>query len=326
MWSILKKIIIKSSLFTTLFLLIQAPGFASAPNADLSNIFIVDCKTNKNYGLHSYYLFLQQPVFQAHTNALKQTEYLLRKMNKIKLLYSNALSSKQQTVFIPVSFEPQSWVQQPQEADFGAAARWIMHNYDYQCAKTLLKPFPKLSDAGPYLLSSTQKLLPENLSAQRPWRIPVLVQNLSESTPEKSLYWLEMFFKKSWQPRQWLSENLLRLHENMLESLFHYDTQSEESAANNSQIKDNLTDAPQYNVDASSFEDKTTPIFMPLDDSVTEELATDESNKEKPTRRTVDHIDPLKDYPVNDAKPSIPNPYNNLITIEFSADLTESSN
>ena len=188
--------------------------------ADLSNLFIIDCKTKKDFGLHSYYLFNQQPVFDAHTSALNQTEFLLRKISKAQKLYSTIPEKIQHSFYIPVSFKPQSWVTNPSEDDFSAAARWIMHNYDFQCAKKLLTNYIAKVESGPYILSGLSKLSTNNAI---PWRSPVLIQNFSNIEANKSLYWLTTFFKKSWQPRVWRVTDQHQLKENMTEDLLRHD-------------------------------------------------------------------------------------------------------
>ena len=311
----LNKIDLKHTLFAIsgLLFLCQLPSFASNPDANSGNILIVDCKTELDYGLNSYYLFLHHPVFQAHSNALEQTEFLLRKISKIKQLYPNTPLDKQHTIYIPVSFEPQSWVSQPKEGDFNAAARWILQNYDFQCAKTLLKPFPQLTDSGPYILSSSNKIQPRKLLPKIPSvatsaHNPVLVQNLSTIKPAKSIDWLEMFFKKSWQPRQWEAENLIGLHDNMLESLFHYDVQLSEAIE--PQNKESSNNEPGYSplISAEDVPSSFVALENPAEASV----------ENTPLQEGIVEIDPSQNYPVNDLKASPPNPYEDKIIILFS--------
>ncbi len=207
--------------FAILLFTHSTPGYTSNP-PDLSTIFIVDCHAEKDYSLNTYYLFNQQPVFDAHTAALKQTEFLLQKISKIKTLYATTPLKQQHSFYIPVSFKPQSWVLQPTKDDFPAAARWILHNYDYQCAKKLLKPFSTINAGGPYFLSSLEKLK-ANPEPNVPWRSAVLIQNLSDIEYKKSLFWLSTFFKKSWQPRLWNLDDISLLQEGILEELKNND-------------------------------------------------------------------------------------------------------
>jgi len=220
-----------------LFAAIQTTGFAQpqtltqarqgeyTPAKDLSSVFITDCKTKGKYGLYSYFLFPRQPVFNAHTRAIEQTEQLLRKIHKLKQLYINTAANKQHTFYIPVSFEPQSWVKQPAEDDYNAAARWVVRNFDYRCAKTLLSIFPRINNAGPYILSSTRKLRQKS-----PWRMPVLTQDFSNIELSEANYWVDTFFKKSWQARSWGNRDLLNLRENMQALLFNYNQQQQNNA------------------------------------------------------------------------------------------------
>lgn len=277
--------------FISLLLYLPLTGHASI-ESHLDTLFVVDCKVSKSHGLQSYYLFAQQPVFNAHTDALKETEFLLRKISRIKQRYKNTPLEKQHIFYIPVSFEPQSWVQDPQEDDFAAAARWVLHNYDYQCAKDLLRPFPFINKKGSYILSSNSPLIPAqpsndsdgSKSPEHPlWRSPVLVQDLSNSKPEKSTFWLETFLKKSWQPRQWETMNVLQLHESMLEALFNYDISLQEEPLNEQDKQ------PQEEVNVG---------FIPI--------------IPKPLK-----LNACNDYPVNDITPARPNPYTEIITIQY---------
>ena len=311
---------------------------AIADSVNLKENFIVNCQTIKSYGLNSYYLFLHQPVFNEHTSALKQTEFLLRKLQKIKQLSSNTPIEQQQTIYIPVSFEPQSWVLQPDEADFEAAARWIMHNYDYQCAKDLLVSFPKLTDNGPYILSSTRILKVKKQKAYNPWRNPVLVQNLSETEPAKFYYWLEIFFKKSWQPRPWLTESLIQLHENMLESLHQHELQLKENIASEN-VK--LLETPPKNIPLKSTpviqDEESVSLFASFEDNdkaaaknqpeaenqLTNEKTPKPTQTQKQDLGQVEANHPLLDNPEINPTPQPPNPYQEKITIQYSPDSTE---
>jgi len=199
---------------TLLFFFTQATVAANEPSENLNRVFIVDCKATGQYGLYSYLLFSRQPVFDAHTQALKQMERLLRDVNQLKQHYPHTPTNNQQTVYIPVSFEPQTWITQPTENDYDAAARWVMHNFDFQCSKKLLAHFPKIKGDGPYILSSAQKI-----QQTSPWRMPVLVQDFSTAKLGESLFWFDTFFKKSAQPQPWETMDLLRLQENMLSLL-----------------------------------------------------------------------------------------------------------
>lgn len=319
-------------LFSSLFILHQP--IAVADTVNLKENFIVNCQATKNYGLNSYYLFLHQPVFNEHTTALKQTEFLLRKIQKIKQLSSNIPIEQQQTIYIPVSFEPQSWVLQPDEADFEAAARWIMHNYDYQCAKDLLESFPKLTDNGPYIFSSTRILKVKNQKAYNPWRNPVLVQNLSETEPAKFYYWLEIFFKKSWQPRPWLTERLIQLHENMLESLHQHELQLKENIAReNVKLLENPTsNKPSLKPSLPVQDEASVTLFTSFEN--TDKMATKDqpkaenqlTNEKSPSptqtqKQDFGHAEansPLLDSPEINPAPQPPNPYQEKITIQYS--------
>lgn len=343
----MKKSTLKHTLFTVsaLFYFSQTPSIASETSSNLNNIFIVECKTNFDYGLHSYYLFLHQPVFQAQSKALKQTEVLLRQINNNKQQNPNTPISSQQSLYIPVSFEPQSWVTHPKEDDFEAAARWIMQNYDYQCAKMLLEPFPQLTDKGPYILSSIQKLLPPNLTTATPWRNPVLTQNLSNIEPVQSLHWLDMFFKESSQPRQWAEMDLLHIRKDMLESLFPTEkSTTEENAlqANQTREKDSQNgnpqneplqnDTPQNNIPQGDTPQGDTPkstrlisaedvppSFIALE-KPEETVVIKNQLPNKPIQQVILQFNPAQNYPVNETQSAPRNPYIDLITIEFSRD------
>ena len=227
-----------------LLIAIQMPGFAqprafiqpqlaaNTATGDLSTVFITDCKTKGEYGLYSYFIFPRPPVFNAHTRAIEQTEQLLRKIHKLKQHYLNTPASKQHTFYIPVSFEPQSWVIQPAEDDYNAAARWLVHNFDHQCAKKLLTVFPQINNTGPYILSSTRKL-----GQASPWRMPVLTQDFSNITLDESTYWLDVFFKKSQLSKSWGNMDLLNLRKNIQAHLFrqYSEKKQKRSLAHNNQ-------------------------------------------------------------------------------------------
>lgn len=341
----LKKIALPHTLFaiTALFLFCQTSGFASNTDNNSNRIFIVDCETNEDYSLHSYYLYLHQPVFKAHSTALQHTEILLRQISKIKRLNANTPLAKQQTIYIPVSFEPQSWVVDPEEDDFEAASRWIMQNYDYQCAKALLEPFPQLTDNGPYILSSTKKIQPQKLLPKsanttmplhNPLRAPVLTQNLSNIEPGKYLYWVKTFFKKSWQQQQWKTVSLFNLHENMLENLFIHETQLKEENApqpNIPQLSQSQTSEPNSTPFQTTLsqhdspkhtrllsEEDIPPSFIALDNPDETVTSLNNAVENIPSPQEIVQIDPSKNYPVNALNDSPANPYIDLITLEYS--------
>jgi len=207
----------------------------AANNPDLSSVFIVNCQSKHHYGLHSYYLYPYQPVFNEHANALKYMQVLLRKISRIKSLYQGQPDSKQHSFFIPVSFKPQSWVTSPSENDFEAAARWVTHNYDYACARKMLTAFTATNteNKGPIILSSSMNILaattPSELAEEpiadqkEPTHIPVLVQNLSNSVPSKAIKWLDIFVKSSWRIRHSGMKSLDLIRERLLERLHQHD-------------------------------------------------------------------------------------------------------
>lgn len=265
--------------FTLLFFFSQPPILAqnvtNEPPVDLSNIFIVDCNISGQYSLYSYFLFLRQPVFNDHTKALKQAERLLRKIHKLKQRYTNTPTNKQHTFYIPVSFEPQSWVTQPTEDDFNAAARWIIRNFDYQCSRKLLAAFPKIKSDGPYLLSSTKKLRQKS-----PWRLPVLSQDFSEAELSDSLFWIETFFKRSWQPQHWGTLDLLSLRESMLEILFN---RHQQKMKNKVQIPESLPIKSIQQELETNYPVNKTPYIEnnPYLDKITIQLKREQKNKLK---------------------------------------------
>ena len=207
----------------------------AANNPDLSSVFIVNCQSKHHYGLHSYYLYPYQPVFNEHSNALKYMQVLLRKISRIKTFYQGKPDSKQHSFFIPVSFQPQSWVISPSENDFDAAARWATHNYDYACARKILATFTSTNtekNKGPIILSSSVNILatttPSELeepiaNQKKPAHIPVLVQNLSNSIPSKATKWLDTFVKSSWRIRHSGLKSLNLIRERLLERLHRHD-------------------------------------------------------------------------------------------------------
>ena len=288
----------KYFLFVFIPIMLSLPQLAYCSNSNnLSTVFLVDCKSIDNYGLHSYYLFARQPVFDAHTAALKQTEFLLRKISKAKKLTTKSPKTEQHNFYIPVSFQPQSWVQHPGDNDFSAAARWLLHNYDYQCASKILNQFPNTSDSGPYLLSSLkniQLIQPGSLTSPQinpnrriPWRTSVLIQNISNTDSAKSISWLDMFFKKSWQPRKWQTMDILNLHESLAERLWQNDKQLKEDAM--------LQQSEQNNIESIS------PITTPL--------------QALPAQPKPFH--PEDQFPVRVFPAAAPNPYLEMITIQF---------
>lgn len=286
---------LKQALFAVslLFVFFPGSGFASE-QSESADIFIVDCKTTQHYGLNSYFLLLHPPVFQAHTQALKLTEFLLQKIHTTKLLSPNAPLAQRQVIYIPVSFEPQSWVQHPQKEDFDAAARWVMQNYDYQCAKALMKPFPQLVANGPYILSSSQKLFPENLNMLTSALNPVLAQDLSNTETLQAFSWLELFFEKSWQPRQWQSMDLPGLQQVMLKGLFDPESQN--------MVGPKTTLAAEQFPETKS-EQNTTSKFVDSDH----------------TSQARVQIKPSENFPVNQSTTPVHNPYSDKITIQFSS-------
>lgn len=276
-------------ILTVLFLLQATVGYA-ATASNISSPFIINCKAEQNYGLHSYYLFNKQPVFNAHTAALKQIEFLLRKISKVKKLYANGTTNQQHGIYIPVSFKPQSWILQASEKDFSAAARWVVHNYDYQCAKKLLKAFPSASNKGPYFLSSLEQLQIKS-DPNSPWRSPILIQDLSDIDTSKSVFWITAFVKKSWQPRQWQLSDLPALRDRLLDKL-----KSNDSVLNGQ-------------TNTASLVSQNDP---PLAENTPSKIPPNSATPLLPKK-----FNHSMEYPITEFLPTQPNPYSDKITIRY---------
>jgi len=140
------------------------------------------------YGLYSYVLLGAEPDDTTRERYLKTVESHLRLSPALERLEPLIESKDTNAIYMFVSSASEGEV----------TPEWVLKNYDYPRARSILRKLPGLHLHGPYLISSASPIDPKTGPVR-----PYLSQDLSFAPPSLAGAWYEEFLNQTAQDHYW---------------------------------------------------------------------------------------------------------------------------
>jgi len=167
----------------------RAGGAATPARETGSALLLAGARETEGYGLYSYLLLGAPPSAGTRERYLKAIEAVWSLLPDIKALDQYLPRAELNVAYVPVRSAPGQSV----------SAEWILDNYDYARARSLLRYLPGANRDGPYLLST---LKPLGITGG-PTAGPHLFQDLSSVPPHLAASWVKEFLNQAAQERFW---------------------------------------------------------------------------------------------------------------------------
>jgi hypothetical protein len=165
-------------------------GGTATPRRETGSALLLEgARETDGYGLYSYLLLGAPPSAEARERYLKAVEAVWTVLPDIKALEQYLPRAELNVAYVPVRSAPGE----------GVSAQWILDNYDYARARSLLRYLPGSNRDGPYLLSTLTPLG----AASAPTAGPRLFQDLSRVPPHLAASWVKAFLDQAAQERFW---------------------------------------------------------------------------------------------------------------------------
>ena len=148
----------------------------------------------EGYGLYSYLLLGAPPGSGVRERYLKSIEAFWTVVPDVRALEEYVPRSELNVAYVPVKATPGTSV----------TAEWILDNYDYARARSLLRHLPGAMRDGPYLVSALKPLAGGGGSQY-------LLQDLSSVPPHLAASWVKEFLNQAAQERFWDARTGARL-------------------------------------------------------------------------------------------------------------------
>jgi hypothetical protein len=140
----------------------------------------------EGYGLYSYLLLGAPPGAGVRERYVKSIEAFWTVLPEVRALEEYVPRSELNVAYVPVKAASRT----------GVSAEWILDNYDYARARSLLRHLPGANRDGPYLVS-VLKPLAGGAGSQ------YLLQDLSSVPPHLAASWVKEFLNQAAQERFW---------------------------------------------------------------------------------------------------------------------------
>jgi hypothetical protein len=154
------------------------------------NWLLPDQTEDQGYGLYSYLLFGSRPEGESAKRYLQSIEAYLRLIPDLAALQKHFKPQELNVMSLPLL--------QPPSDPPAVTAEWVLANYDYSRARSLMKALPGTNRMGPYLVSS---LVPLSQASVR--REKYLFQDLSTVPPKLVSLWVREFLNQAAQQEIW---------------------------------------------------------------------------------------------------------------------------
>lgn len=149
------------------------------------------------YGLYSYLLLGAPPGAGVRERYLEAIEAFWTVVPDIMALEQYVPRAELNIAYVSVNRAPGSTV----------SAQWVLDNYDYARARSLLRHLPGPSRDGPYLVSALRPLGSGTTTASGRY----LLQDLSSVPPHLAAAWVKEFLNQAAQERFWDERTAARL-------------------------------------------------------------------------------------------------------------------
>jgi hypothetical protein len=143
------------------------------------------------YGLYSYLLLGSPPSKAAHERYLNTLEAYWRLMPEVGALERYVQRAELNIAYLPVTSKPASSI----------SPDWLLANYDYARARSLLRHLPGETRDGPYIVSTLTPL--GGWSGVTVAGQPYLFQDLSRVPPHLAATWVKEFLNQAASERVW---------------------------------------------------------------------------------------------------------------------------
>ena len=154
------------------------------------------------YGLYSYLLLGAPPSESSRERCLKAIEASLALVPDVMSLEEYVPRRELNIFYLPVRGEPVKPL----------SGQWVLDNYDYARARSLLRALPGPNRDGPYILAAFRPL---GSAAAGATSGPYLFQNLSSVPPHLAASWVREFLNQAAQERFWEERTTVQLAQRM---------------------------------------------------------------------------------------------------------------
>ena len=173
--------------------IIQLPITTKDPSRETGRSFLLKNKTEqKGYGLYSYLLFGSPPDTASRERYRKAIETYLNLIPDIVSLEKYIPINDLNITYLPIESSPGNNV----------SIDWILDNYDYARARSILRFLPGNHRHGPYIISCRKPLTGNTKLPDQ-----YLYQNLSTVPAHLALLWVKEFLNQAAQERFWERNN-----------------------------------------------------------------------------------------------------------------------
>lgn len=149
------------------------------------------------YGLYSYLLLGAPPVEASRERYLKAIDAYLSLIPDVVSLEEYVPRGELNIFYAPVRSAPAPPV----------TAQWVLDNYDYARARSLLRTLPGSNRDGPYILAAFKPLGGTAAAAAGPY----LLQDISSVPPHLAASWVREFLNQAAQERFWEEKRAAQL-------------------------------------------------------------------------------------------------------------------
>jgi hypothetical protein len=183
--------------------LVTTNGTTDSGLALVKSSLMQNCKETGHFGLYSYFLVPHAPANnQNFIESIKLFMYKSRKM-----AYQNRKADPRliNNTYVPIWADPPEWVLATDidnEDQLEIAARWVVQNYDFKCARRMVKKVPGLAMSDQFLVSSLSRLT--KIAAND----DMMVQRISLDSEEVNIPLIQEYYKKTWHQRSWNRQSI----------------------------------------------------------------------------------------------------------------------
>jgi len=165
-------------------------GNPAPPRETGTSLLLPDKGEVPEYGLYSYLLLGSPPSDAGRERYLKTIETFWGLIPEIARLEQYIPRRELNVAYVPVRISPEG----------ATSAEWLLANYDFARARSLLRLLPGNTREGPYIVSALKPLGgPASGAPPGPW----LFQDLSRVPPHLVASWVKEFLNQAAQERFW---------------------------------------------------------------------------------------------------------------------------
>lgn len=172
-------------------------------SALVKDSLLQNCKETGHYGLYSYFLVPNVPA--NNQNFIESIKLFMYKSRRSAFQNRQVDSRLINNTYVPIWAAPPGWVLTTDidnEEQLEIAARWVVQNYDFKCARRILKKIPGLNMSDQYLVSSLSRLTKVAANDD------TMVQRISLDDEGLNIPLIREYYKKTWHQRSWNRQSI----------------------------------------------------------------------------------------------------------------------